>query len=216
MPVESDTQAVDLAIRNISNSWSKRIFDVFFALIGLIVLLPFLLIISLLIILTSGFPVFYLQKRVGRDNQDFHLFKFRTMRKDSDKKGLLTVGGRDPRITGIGHYLRKYKLDELPQLLNVLFGSMSFVGPRPEVRKYVDLYNNEQKQVLKLKPGITDYASLEYFSENELLAKSNDPETTYIQEIMPAKLELNKKYISEAGVGTDMKIILRTIGKVLK
>jgi lipopolysaccharide/colanic/teichoic acid biosynthesis glycosyltransferase len=216
MPVESDTQAADLAIRNISNSWSKRMFDVFFALIGLIVLLPFLLIISLLIILTSGFPVFYLQKRVGRDNQDFHLFKFRTMRKDSDKKGLLTVGGRDPRITGIGYYLRKYKLDELPQLLNVLFGSMSFVGPRPEVRKYVDLYNNEQKQVLKLKPGITDYASLEYFSENELLAKSNDPETTYIQEIMPAKLELNKKYISEAGVGTDMKIILRTIGKVLK
>jgi len=134
---------------------------------------------------------------------------------DSDKKGLLTVGGRDPRITPVGYYLRKYKLDELPQLFNVLFGSMSLVGPRPEVRKYVDLYNDEQKKVLNVKPGITDYASLEYFSENELLAKSSNPEQTYIKEVMPAKLTLNRKYIDEAGVGTDVKIILKTLKRIV-
>jgi lipopolysaccharide/colanic/teichoic acid biosynthesis glycosyltransferase len=134
---------------------------------------------------------------------------------DADKKGLLTVGGRDPRITRLGYYLRKFKLDELPQLLNVLNGSMSLVGPRPEVKKYVDLYTPEQRQVLNVRPGITDYASLEYFSENELLAASNDPEKTYIEEVMPAKLELNKKYINEAGLITDLRIIFRTLGKVL-
>jgi lipopolysaccharide/colanic/teichoic acid biosynthesis glycosyltransferase len=206
--------AGEILIDGLAHSKSKRVFDLIFSLIGIIILSPFFVIISLLIIVTSGFPVFYLQKRVGRDNEDFSLFKFRTMKKDSDKKGLLTVGGRDPRITSIGYYLRKTKTDELPQLFNVLFGNMSFVGPRPEVRKYVDMYNKEQKLVLKLKPGITDYASLEYFSENELLAKSKDPEKTYIEEIMPAKLELNKKYIREAGVMTDIKIIARTIGKI--
>lgn len=194
----------------------KRLFDIFFSLTGIVILLPFFFIISLLIIVNSGLPVFYLQKRVGRLSKDFSLFKFRTMRKDSDKKGLLTVGGRDPRITSIGYYLRKYKLDELPQLFNVLLGSMSLVGPRPEVRKYVDLYNEEQLKVLNVKPGITDYASLEYFSENELLAKSSEPEKTYIEEVMPAKLLLNKKYISEANVVTDVKIILRTISKILQ
>ncbi|MCE3229857.1 MAG: wcfS, partial [Bacteroidetes bacterium] len=178
--------AGEILIDGLAHSKSKRVFDLIFSLIGIIILSPFFVIISLLIIVTSGFPVFYLQKRVGRDNEDFSLFKFRTMKKDSDKKGLLTVGGRDPRITSIGYYLRKTKTDELPQLFNVLYGSMSFVGPRPEVRKYVDMYNKEQKLVLKLKPGITDYASLEYFSENELLAKSKDPEKTYIEEIMPA------------------------------
>jgi len=137
------------------------------------------------------------------------------MHPDADKKGLLTVGGRDPRITGIGYYLRKFKLDELPQLLNVLNGSMSLVGPRPEVKKYVDLYTPEQRKVLSARPGITDYASLEYFSENELLAESNDPEKTYIEEIMPAKLELNKKYINEAGLVTDLGILFRTLFKVL-
>ncbi|MBA3663638.1 MAG: sugar transferase [Bacteroidetes bacterium] len=192
----------------------KRIFDFIFSLIGIIILLPFFLLISIFIIADSGFPVFYFQKRVGRDNVDFSLFKFRTMRKDSDKKGLLTVGGRDPRITKVGYYLRKYKLDELPQLLNVLSGSMSLVGPRPEVRKYVDLYNAEQKAVLQVQPGITDYASLEYFSENELLALSKDPEKTYIDQIMPAKLELNRKYIREAGLMTDLRIIFRTIKKI--
>lgn len=194
----------------------KRAFDFIFALFGILALLPFFLFISLAIIINSGFPVFYLQKRVGRAGRDFSLFKFRTMHKDSDKKGLLTVGGRDPRITAVGYYLRKYKLDELPQLLNVLFGTMSFVGPRPEVRKYVEMYNEEQKRVLNVKPGITDYASLQYFEENELLAKSANPEKTYIEEVMPAKLELNKKYINEAGVVTDVKLILQTVSRIFK
>ncbi|MBL7913115.1 MAG: sugar transferase [Bacteroidia bacterium] len=193
----------------------KRIFDVFLSLIGLIILFPFFLIIALLIVISSGLPVFYTQQRVGRGNEDFGLFKFRTMKKNAEKAGLLTVGGRDPRITTIGYYLRKYKLDELPQLLNVFVGDMSLVGPRPEVRKYVDLYNAEQKKVLLVKPGITDLASLEYFSENELLAKSANPEETYIKEIMPAKLELNKKYISQMSLGNDIKIIFRTLKKIV-
>lgn len=135
---------------------------------------------------------------------------------NADKKGLLTVGGRDPRITPVGYFLRKYKLDELPQLFNVLIGTMSLVGPRPEVRKYVDLYTEEQKKVLSVKPGITDYASLDYINENELLAKSPHPEQTYIKEVMPAKLKLNMKYIHEANFATDLKIIFRTIGKVFR
>lgn len=193
----------------------KRLFDIIASFIGLIILLPFLLIIALLILTDSRGGIFYRQVRVGKDNKDFRLFKFRTMAKDSDKKGLLTVGGRDSRITRIGYYLRKYKLDELPQLLNVLIGDMSLVGPRPEVRKYVDMYNAEQRNVLSVKPGITDYASIEYSNENELLAKSQDPEQTYIKEVMPAKLLLNKKYIAEQGFSTDIKIIFRTIGKIL-
>jgi lipopolysaccharide/colanic/teichoic acid biosynthesis glycosyltransferase len=193
----------------------KRIFDILASFIGLLILLPFFIIIALLIIINSGFPVFYTQKRVGRGNIDFGLLKFRTMKKNADKLGLLTVGGRDPRITTIGYYLRKYKLDELPQLLNVFIGDMSLVGPRPEVRKYVDLYTDEQKKVLLVKPGITDYASLEYFSENDLLAKSSDPEATYVKEIMPAKLDLNKKYISEMGLITDLKIIFGTLKRII-
>lgn len=194
---------------------AKRIFDIFFSLIGLLVLSPFLILISLFIIIGSGLPIFYIQKRVGRYDVDFGLFKFRTMKKNADKAGLLTVGGRDPRITCIGYYLRKYKLDELPQLLNVLFGNMSLVGPRPEVRKYVDMYTAEQKEVLKVRPGITDFASLEYFEENELLANSKDPEQTYIKEVMPAKLQLNKKYVSQMGLGTDFKIIFKTLKRIV-
>ena len=193
----------------------KRIFDILFSFFGLIILSPFLFLFSLFIVLASGFPVFYLQKRVGKGGKDFFIYKFRTMKKDSDSKGLLTVGGKDPRLTGIGSFLRKYKIDELPQLFNVLFGSMSLVGPRPEVRKYVEMYNEEQKKVLSVKPGITDFASIEYSNENELLGKSNDPESTYVKEIMPAKLALNLKYIREQSFGTDLKIIFRTIGKVL-
>lgn len=195
---------------------AKRIFDIVFSLIGLLILSPFLVIVSFLIIISSGFPVFYIQKRVGRYNVDFGLFKFRTMKKNADKGGLLTVGGRDPRITNIGYYLRKYKLDELPQLLNVFIGDMSLVGPRPEVRKYVEMYTAEQRKVLTVRPGITDLASLEYFSENDLLAKSTEPEETYIKEIMPAKLELNKKYISQMGLGTDFKIILKTLKRIIR
>ena len=138
------------------------------------------------------------------------------MRTDADKKGLLTVGGRDPRITRMGYFIRKNKIDELPQLLNVSIGDMSLVGPRPEVRKYANLYNAEQKKVLSVQPGITDYASIEYSNENELLGKAPDPEKVYIEEIMPAKLQLNLKYIAEKSLATDIKIILRTIGKILK
>ena len=191
-------------------------FDIVASLTGIIILLPFYVVIALCIIIGSGFPVFYLQTRVGKNNKDFKLFKFRTMRKDADKKGLLTVGGRDPRVTGIGYYLRKYKLDELPQLFNVLFGSMSLVGPRPEVRKYVNLYTKDQQLVLLAKPGITDLASLEYFDENELLAKSADPEQTYIKEIMPAKLVLNARYIEQQGIIMDLKIIFNTLLKIVK
>lgn len=193
----------------------KRIFDILASLIGIILLSPLFIVISLLVVITSGFPVFYLQSRVGKNNKDFDVFKFRTMVKHADKKGLLTVGGRDQRITAIGYFLRKYKLDELPQLFNVLFGTMSLVGPRPEVRKYVDLYTEEQKKVLSVQPGITDYASLDYINENELLAKSSNPEETYIKEVMPAKLQLNLKYIDEAGLGTDFKIIFKTLGKII-
>lgn len=177
--------------------------------------MPIFLLISVAVLVNSGFPVFYFQTRVGKNNKDFKLYKFRTMYTDSDKKGLLTVGGRDPRVTPVGYYLRKFKLDELPQLFNVLFGSMSLVGPRPEVRKYVEMYNQEQKGVLEVKPGITDYASLEYINENEILAKSENPEQTYIHEIMPAKLKLNMRYINETGLLTDLTIITRTVQKIM-
>lgn len=185
------------------------------SLVMLVLLSPLFLLISLLIIIDSRGGVFYKQVRVGKFGKDFKLFKFRTMRPDSDQKGLLTVGAKDSRITGIGIYLRKYKLDELPQLLNVLGGSMSLVGPRPEVRKYVDLYTEEQAKVLNVKPGITDYASIEYINENEILAQSSDPEKTYIEEVMPAKLELNKIYIQNPGLGQDLKILLLTMRKIL-
>jgi lipopolysaccharide/colanic/teichoic acid biosynthesis glycosyltransferase len=199
-----------------SVSKPKRCFDLIFSFAGIVFLFPFFLLIALVIVLSSGFPVFYFQKRVGKDGHDFTLIKFRTMKNDADKKGLLTIGGRDSRITAAGYFLRKYKLDELPQLFNVFAGSMSFVGPRPEVRKYVDLYDAEQKKVLLVKPGITDYASLEYFDESELLARSKDPQKTYVEEVMPAKLRLNLRYIREAGVVTDITIILKTIGRIFR
>ena len=193
----------------------KRLFDIIASLIGIIILSPILLLISLLIIFESGFPILYKQKRVGKENKDFFLLKFRSMNKGADKKGLLTIGEKDSRITRVGYYLRKYKLDELPQLLNVLTGNMSIVGPRPEVRKYVDLYSDDQKKVLSVKPGITDYASMEYTNENEILAKSTEPEQLYIQEVMPKKLFLNQKYIQEMGLITDIKIIFKTISKII-
>lgn len=193
----------------------KRCFDILFSALGLVALSPLFFVLAFLVGLSSPGGVFYRQLRVGRYGKDFRLYKFRSMRPNSDSKGLLTVGGRDPRITCIGYFLRKYKLDELPQLINVLIGDMSLVGPRPEVRKYVSLYNQEQMRVLELRPGITDYASLEYFSENDLLAKSSEPEKTYIEEIMPAKLALNQRYIDEAGLATDVKIIFKTVAKIL-
>ena len=194
----------------------KRLFDIIASFIGIVILLPFFLMICLIMIIACGLPLFYLQTRVGQNGVDFKLFKFRTMYLDADKKGLLTVGGRDPRVTGVGYYLRKYKLDELPQLFNVLFGSMSLVGPRPEVRKYVNMYNKEQQAVLSVKPGITDFASIEFINENDLLAKSSNPEETYIKEIMPAKLVLNLKYIEQKSYFVDVKIIFNTLLKIVK
>jgi len=169
-----------------------------------------------LIKLDSKGPVFYKQLRVGKNNSDFRLLKFRTMRTDSDKSGLLTVGGRDPRITGAGYYLRKFKIDELPQLLNVAAGEMSFVGPRPEVRKYVDLYNDEQRKVLSVLPGITDVASIKYRNENELLEKSEDPESYYIESIMPDKLKLNLDYIEQRSFANDLKVIFKTLSTIIR
>lgn len=193
----------------------KRLFDLFFSLIGLIILSPLFFIISILIIIDSKGSIFYKQKRVGNNNRDFSLIKFRTMKTGADMQGLLTVGSKDSRVTKTGYFLRKHKLDELPQLINILKGDMSFVGPRPEVRKYIELYDERQKQVLKVKPGLTDYASLEYINESEILSKAANPEKVYIEKIMPAKLELNLKYITESGIKTDMKIIYNTLRKIL-
>lgn len=194
----------------------KRIFDFALSLLGIIILLPLFAIISLLIIFDSPGGILYLQTRVGKNNKDFKLFKFRTMKTDSDKKGLLTVGNTDSRITRTGLWLRKYKLDELPQLVNVLLGNMSLVGPRPEVRKYVELYSVEQKKVLSVKPGITDNASIEYADENELLSKQADPEKFYISEVMPTKLKINLEYIFNQTMAEDFRIILRTFLKIFK
>jgi len=192
----------------------KRLFDICCSFWGIYFLFPLLLFIAICIRLESKGGVFYRQIRVGLLGKPFALLKFRTMQPDSDKKGLLTVGANDNRITKVGYYLRKFKLDELPQLYNVLIGDMSLVGPRPEVQKYVDLYNETQRHVLDVKPGITDYASLAYFEENELLAKSNDPERTYIEEVMPAKLNINLAYIPKASLGEDLKIIFLTIKRI--
>ncbi len=193
----------------------KRGFDLVSSITGIILLFPFLLILWICIQLESSGGGFYRQIRVGKNGIDFRLWKFRTMQTGADKKGLLTIGERDSRVTRIGYYLRNYKLDELPQLINVLVGEMSIVGPRPEVRKYVELYSPDQRKVFSVKPGITDYASIEYSNENELLAQSENPERTYIEDVLPAKLGLNLKYINEQGFFTDLKIIFRTIGKIV-
>ena len=194
----------------------KRLFDIFFSLFGLAVLLPILLVIAILIKIESKGSVFYRQTRVGKNNQDFKIFKFRTMLIGSDKKGLLTLGDNDSRVTKVGYLLRKYKLDEMPQLINVLQGSMSFVGPRPEVRKYVNYYSLEDLEILQVKPGITDYASIAFRDEAELLKDTNNPEKLYIEDIMPQKIALNKKYIVNPSVFIDIKIILKTFLSILK
>ena len=192
----------------------KRFTDILFSAAGLIILLPVFFIIIVLIMADSSGDIFYRQLRIGMGGSEFILYKFRTMHANADKKGLLTVGMRDSRVTRIGYYLRKYKLDELPQLYNVLIGDMSIVGPRPEVPKYVAKYNQEQLKVVTVRPGLTDYASIEYSNENEILAKSANPEETYLKEIMPAKLKLNAKYIDDMGPITDLKIIFKTIFKI--
>ncbi len=187
-----------------------RFFDIILSFMGLVLLLPLFIIVAIMIKITTKGPVFFLQKRVGRYNQDFYLIKFRTMYLDADKKGLLTVGEKDPRITPVGLFLRKYKIDELPQLINVLKGDMSMVGPRPEVRKYVDLYNDEQRKILNYKPGITDLASIKYVNENELLKKADDPESFYIQNIMPDKIQLNLEYLKAPTLSKYLNIIFKT------
>lgn len=195
---------------------TKRIFDFTFSLFGLILLSPILIIVAILIKLNSKGSVFYKQVRVGRNGKDFKIFKFRTMNVNADKLGLLTVGGRDPRITSVGFYLRKYKLDELSQLINVLIGDMSFVGPRPEVRKYVELYSEKQKKVLLVKPGITDLASIEFRNENDILSEQKDPDQYYIDVIMPKKLEINLNYIKKRSLLNDIGVIFSTFKIIFK
>ena len=193
----------------------KRIFDVTASGLGLLLLSPLFLIVAIWIRLDSPGPVFYRQTRVGRYNKDFRLLKFRSMRVGSDKKGLITVGGRDPRVTRSGYWIRKYKLDELPQLINVFKGDMSLVGPRPEVRKYVDLYTPEQLHVLDVRPGITDMASIRYRNENELLEQAADPEQFYRDTVMQDKLRINLKYVSDHSFFKDIRIILMTFKAVV-
>ena len=189
----------------------KRLFDIVCSFLGLVFLSWLFVIVALWVGLSSKGGVFYCQRRVGRFGKDFILWKFRSMRVNSDTKGLLTVGGRDSRITSAGVFIRKYKLDELPQLFNVLKGDMSFVGPRPEVRKYVDLYTEEQMRVLSVRPGITSPASIKYRNENDILARENDPEKYYIDVIMQDKLAIELDYIDHQSMITDIKLIFQTI-----
>lgn len=194
----------------------KRCFDIVVSLIILSVFLPFGILIALAIKIDSKGTIFYRQERVGKNGKVFRLLKFRTMRTDADKAGKLTVGMRDPRITRVGYFLRKTKLDEFTQFWNVLVGDMSIVGPRPEVQEYVDLYTPQQREILTVRPGITDYASLQYFHENEILGAAENPRETYIHEVMPAKLDLNKKYLQNPTLLHDLKLMWMTFVKVLK
>jgi len=192
----------------------RSAFDKVAALIGILVLSPLFLVVAASIVLDSRGGVFFIQTRIGKNFKPFGLYKFRTMRPFAEREGKLTVGSNDPRITRVGSVLRKYKIDELPQLFNVLVGDMNLVGPRPEVAEYVEQYTEEQRKVLSVKPGITDYASLLYFNENEVLAKSSNPKETYLKEIMPAKLRLNLEYIERRSFREDLRIIFKTIGKI--
>ncbi len=192
-----------------------RLFDILFSAIGLIILSPLFVILWLLIWMESKGPGLFVQERIGLNGKPFGLYKFRSMRTDSESESLITIGDNDHRITRIGHFIRKYKLDELPQLLNVLKGDMSLVGPRPEVRKYVELYTAEQRKVLNVKPGITDYASIEYVNENELLGNADDPDRVYVEQVMPKKLELNMRYIQDRSLCQYFKIIFLTIKSIV-
>lgn len=200
---------------NIFNRVIKRIFDIVASGLGIIVLIPILLIIALIIKKESDGPVFFKQIRVGEKGRNFEILKYRTMVVDAEKMGRQITVGNDNRITKIGGFLRKYKLDELPQLINVFKGDMSLVGPRPEVPRYVEMYNEEQRKVLDVKPGITDLASIRYRDENELLGTAEDPDDMYINTIMPDKLALNLEYINKSNVFFDIYIILKTIVKCI-
>lgn len=188
----------------------KRFFDIVASGCGLLVLLPLFLVIAIWIKLDSKGPVFYRQVRVGRHNKDFRIIKFRSMRVGADKGSLVTIGGRDPRITRSGYFIRKYKLDELPQLINVFIGQMSIVGPRPEVRHYVDYWTKEQLHVLDVRPGITDPASIKFRNENELMEKADNPENYYINVIMQEKIRLYLEYVVKVGFWYDIKLIFKT------
>ncbi|MBL4930257.1 MULTISPECIES: sugar transferase [Clostridium] len=197
----------------IINNIVKRFFDFFLSLVGLVILSPILIVVCILIKLDSKGPVFFMQTRVGKDEEYFKIFKFRTMVVDAEKQGKQITVGKDSRITKVGAVLRKYKIDELPQLINVLIGNMSLVGPRPEVPKYVDLYTDDQKKVLHVKPGITDLASIKYRDENDILATVENPEEYYINTIMKDKINLNLEYINASNILLDFMIIIRTIIK---
>lgn len=190
----------------------KRAFDLFWSSVGLLLLWPAFLLIALLIKLEDRGPVFFRQRRVGWCGAAFRMWKFRTMVVDAEQNGPALTVGRDPRITRVGHWLRATKVDELPQLLNVWAGEMSLVGPRPEVQKYVDLYTEDQRRVLELKPGITDLASVKYRRESELLAASDDPDRTYVNEVMPEKIQINLEYAAQASLWGDFRVILMTLG----
>ena len=193
----------------------KRLFDVILSLVVLILLTPVLLLVALLIKLDSKGPVLFIQPRVGLNNTDFKIFKFRTMVMESDKKGLLTIGNNDARITRVGYFLRRYKIDEFPQLANILIGDMSFVGPRPELRHYVNYYHEDDMVVFSVRPGITGLASIAFRNEVELLKQAKDPEQYFIQSIIPEKLKLNKAYIKKRNIFFDLKLIGITIVRVL-
>lgn len=188
----------------------KRLFDVMASGLGLLVLFPLFLFVALWIKLDSPGPVFYRQVRVGRHNKDFRIFKFRSMRVGADKGSLVTIGGRDPRVTRSGYIIRKFKIDELPQLINVFIGDMSLVGPRPEVRHYVDYWTPEQMHVLEVRPGITDPASIKFRNENELMEKADNPECYYINVIMQEKIKLYLEYVRNNSFWYDIKLIFRT------
>ena len=193
----------------------KRLFDIVASGLGLLCLSPVFLILAVWIKCDTPGPVFYRQTRVGRYSRDFRLYKFRSMRIGADRQGLITVGGHDPRITRSGYFIRKYKLDEFPQLINVFIGDMSLVGPRPEVRKYVDLYTQEQMHVLDVRPGITDPASIRYRNENELLAQTADPDKYYIETIMPDKLRINLEYVARHSFWFDIGLIFKTFKEII-
>lgn len=194
----------------------KRIFDIIMSTFGLLITAPFLVLIAIAIKMDSTGPILFKQIRVGKNEKEFKILKFRTMIIDAEKKGMQITVGKDSRITKVGHFLRKVKLDELPQLLNVFIGEMSFVGPRPEVPKYVAMYTTQQKNVLRVSPGITDLASIEYRDENSILAKSDDPESVYINQIMQEKLKLNLEYIIKASFLFDIYLIFQTLFKIVR
>lgn len=216
MTEEQRMDIADVLKRRSGRLALKRAMDIAISCAALCVLWPVLLLIALAIVIDDPGPVFYRQVRVGRGGKEFRIFKFRTMVVDADRKGLQITVGRDSRITRMGALLRKTKLDELAQLLNVFLGQMSFVGPRPEVPRYVAMYTPYQRQVLLVRPGITDYASIAYRNENDLLAGAEDPERMYVEEIMPAKLELNMKYLRRVSPLEDIRLIFMTIAAVIR